>query len=387
MKKKKNTQLIYLIAGEPSGDAIGALLMRALIKLTNNNIEFYGIGGPKMVGSGLSSLFPMQELSVIGLTEIIPKLPNLINRINQTVIDIIKTQPKVIITIDAPDFCFRVAKRLKKSKIPIIHYVAPSVWAWRSSRAKEMVKHYNHILTLLPFEPPYFTEAGLPSTFVGHPVLESEAVSANADRFLKEYNINKNKKIVILLPGSRVGEIRQHLSIFLDTFLKLKKIIPDVYAVLIANETTFPLISKSAENWPFSHTIINDELKKFDALASGDIALAASGTVSLELACVGTPSIITYRINPFSAWLAKQLIKVKYANLVNLILDREAIPEFIQKGCNSDNLSKKLSNLLLSPLVIRQQKADYEIALNSLKSKNSNKPSISAAKIILDFLK
>jgi len=385
--KSYNTPLIYIIAGEPSGDILGAKLIKALKQLTNQNINFAGVGGLEMEKTGLISLFPIDELSVMGITEIVPRLPRLLKRIKQTVDDIFKIRPNILITIDSPDFTLRIARNVKKMAIPLIHYVAPSVWAWRPKRAIKMGKFVDHVLTLLPFEPPYFTNVGLNATFVGHPVIESAAMNVNPKSFRINHGISDTKKVIVLLPGSRIGEVNKHIKIFSETLDLIKSKIKNFHIVCIVNEQTANIVVQSALNWPFPYTITSNPRIKFDAMASGNIALAASGTVALELACVGTPSVITYKINFFSAWIGKLLIKVKYVNLINLILEREAIPEYLQEKCNSKSLSLMLIKLVRSPNLLLQQKKDYLSAIETLKIKNGDIPSISAAKIILRSLK
>ena len=385
--KSYNTPLIYIIAGEPSGDILGAKLIKALKQLTNQNINFAGVGGLEMKKTGLISLFPIDELSVMGITEIVPRLPRLLKRIKQTVDDIFKIRPNILITIDSPDFTLRIARNVKKMAIPLIHYVAPSVWAWRPKRAIKMSKFVDHVLTLLPFEPPYFTNVGLNATFVGHPVIESAAMNVNPKSFRINHGISDTKKVIVLLPGSRIGEVNKHIKIFSETLDLIKSKIKNFHIVCIVNEQTANIVVQSALNWPFPYTITSNPRIKFDAMASGNIALAASGTVALELACVGTPSVITYKINFFSAWIGKLLIKVKYVNLINLILEREAIPEYLQEKCNSKSLSLMLIKLVRSPNLLLQQKKDYLSAIETLKIKNGDIPSISAAKIILRSLK
>ena len=379
---------IYIITGEESGDILGAQLIRALKLKYQKDIHFIGVGGLKMAAEGHTSLFPITELSVMGLAEVIPRIPKILNLINQTVSDIIKQQPNVIITIDAPDFCFRIARRLKGKGIPLIHYVAPSVWAWRPNRAKKVANLFDHLISILPFEPPYFQKYGLQTSFVGHPVVQSLSYPANPISFREQLNIPSQTKIIILLPGSRTGEVKRHLPIFKETIIKLARKIRDIHIICLVTENTKFMVSKSAKTWSFTHSIIHEKHDKLSALASGNVALAASGTVALELACAGTPSIITYKINPVSAWVARKMVKISYANIVNLLLKREAIPEFIQKKCNPHFLCKALFTLLNEPQSQIQQRLDYSEALNFLKLSDIEKktPSDHAAEVITKYI-
>ena len=379
--------LIYLIAGEPSGDVLGARLMAALLEETEGQVEFTGIGGPEMERQGLHSLFPMSDLAVMGVAEVLPRLTLLIRRINETVTDIRKRSPKALVTIDSPDFCFRVAKRLKGREISLIHYVAPSVWAWRPGRAAKVARFLDHLLTLLPFEPPYFEKEGLSSTFVGHPVVEGPAMNADGRAFRQHHDIGVDETVVVALPGSRAGEVARHLPVFEQTFSQLADIHGDIRIVVITTGTVSDMVRAAAGTWHVPTLVIDDLAEKYDAMAAGDVALAASGTVALELAAVGTPSVITYRVNPLTAWLGKRLIKVRFANLINLILDREAVPERIQEKCRADILSKELENLLSSPETADRQRKDCREALQVLSGDGGEGgPARLAARAVLDAM-
>ena len=379
--------LIYLIAGEPSGDILGARLMAALKQETVGKVEFAGVGGPEMETEGLRSLFPMSDLAVMGVAEVLPRLPNLIRRINKTVIDVESRSPNALVTIDSPDFSFRVARRLKGKGISLIHYVAPSVWAWRPGRAKKIAGFLDHLLTLLPFEPPYFEKEGLSSTFVGHPVIEGPAMCADAKAFRQRHGIGDEETVVVALPGSRSGEVSRHLPIFEQTFLQLGQICGDFRVVTITTGNVADAVRAATSGWKLPVLVIDDISEKYDAMAAGDVALAASGTVALELAAVGTPGVITYRVNPLTAWLGKILIRVRYANLVNLILDREAVPERIQESCRADILSAELGNLLNSPEAVARQLDDCQKALKALSGDGEGGPALLAARAVLGVIK
>jgi len=384
---KPKPYTVYIIAGEPSGDLLGGRLMAALTSLasTNTSITYGGIGGDKMLEQGLNSLFPMAELSIMGVAEVVPKLPKLISRIRQTAEDIKRLKPDVVITIDAPDFCFRVVKKVRKLGIPLVHMVAPSVWAWRESRALKTAKLVDHLLTLLPFEPPYFEKYGLDSTFIGHPVLESGADQGLAQRFRETHNVTPNQKLLTVLPGSRAGEILKLLPIFKETIAALAGDSGNLITVMPIAQGRQSLLKPFIENWPTPLICIDNDDDKFDAFAATDVALAASGTVSLELAMAGTPSIIAYRLNAITYWLAKKLIRVKYANLVNILLGEAAIPEFLQNACTAKNLKPSLLELLNDPGKCQQQKLKYKKALSYLGG-DEQRPSHRAAIKILSIL-
>ncbi|MDA0998848.1 MAG: lipid-A-disaccharide synthase, partial [Proteobacteria bacterium] len=206
--------LVYLIAGEPSGDALGAKLMTALRAETGGGVEFAGVGGAMMTAEGLTTLFPMSDLTVMGIAEVLPNILTILSRIRQTAADVAARRADVVVTIDAPDFCFRVAKRLKGKGIPLVHYVAPSVWAWRPGRARKIAALVDHVLCLLPFEPPYFQRVGLTATFVGHSILESGAGSGDGTGFRSRHGIPPSAPLLAVLPGSRGSEITRLLTAF-----------------------------------------------------------------------------------------------------------------------------------------------------------------------------
>ena len=341
----ESAPLFFLIAGEPSGDGLGGHLMAALKGLCGSHVRFSGIGGPRMSEQGLSSLFPMPELSVMGLAEVIPHLPRLSRRLAQTVAEIKARRPAAVITIDSPGFNFRVAKRLKGAGIRLIHYVAPSVWAWRPGRARQVAGFLDHLLALLPFEPPYFEAEGLSCTFVGHPIVESGADKGDGGAFRRRHGIADDDPIICVLPGSRRGETARLLPVFGATLGLLKRTRPRLHAVVPTVGAVAGGVSEAAAGWPVPALVVDSESEKFDGFAASDAALAASGTVALELALARVPAVIAYRVNPLTAWLARRLIRVPYANLVNIVLEREVVPEFIQSDCRPQLLVPAIERL------------------------------------------
>ena len=338
--------LIYLIAGESSGDDLGRSLMHALRAILGDRVAFAGIGGPGMIGQGLDPLFPMTDLSVMGLTEVIGHLPRLVRRLNKATADILRRKPDLLITIDAPDFCFRVARRIAKIEPAIkrVHYVAPSVWAWRPGRAAKIARIYHHLLALLPFEPPYFTRVGLPCTFVGHPAADVEP-QGSAIGFRHRHEIAAGKPIVLLLPGSRMGEIDRLLPLFISVARALDPGRKISFAII-----TLPhleaYVRRVVDASEVDCVIATRDLAKRDGFAAARAALAASGTVALELGLACVPSVICYRVSPLSALLAKRLIKVKFVSLINLILDKEVMPEFLQDNATAEKIVPALAKLL-----------------------------------------
>ena len=352
------TPTIFLVAGEPSGDVIGGRLMAALKRRTGGAVRFAGIGGERMLAEGLESLFPMNELSVMGLVEILPKARHLLRRIRQTADGVLERRPDAVVTIDSPGFSLRLAERLAGHGIKRIHFVAPQVWAWRPGRAAKIARLLDHLLTLMPFEPPYFTRHGLACTFTGHPIVENGADRGDRDRFHAIHGIPDDAPLLCILPGSRVGEVDRLLPVFGETVDRLAAERPQLRAVVIAAPTVADRVRDGVSRWPVPTTIVEGDTAKYDAFAACDAALAASGTVTLELALAGTPMVVAYRANPVTAWISFRLIKIPYVALVNVILGRNAVPECLQANCRPDLLEAALAPLLDDPEAAAAQRRD-----------------------------
>jgi len=381
---------IFIIAGEASGDLLGGRLLKALKQQaedTGINVDFKGVGGSLMQQEGLVSLFPMEELSLMGAAEIIPHLPNLIRRINQTADTAVDENPDVIISIDSPDFCFRVIKKIKKQtkNIPCVHYVAPSVWAWRPKRAKKVAQFLDHILALLPFEPPYFEREGLPCTFIGHSIVETEVTPQNQNELCQKYGLNKEKPVLCLLPGSRGSELKRLLPLFKDTAEQLQKKYKKLQFVMPTLPHLKPKLDAAFVDSPVQPIFITDSNDKQDAYALSTLALAASGTVALELGMAGVPTVIGYKMGALSSYLAKKLIKLNYVSLINIILDKPVMPEYLLENCTVENLTQALDQLLSNDKKLQSQKEDCAKALSILKGKDSLTPSQRAAHVVLNL--
>ena len=377
---------VFLIAGEPSGDALGARLMAALKAKTGGRVRFAGIGGPAMIGQGMQSLFPMQELAVMGLAEVLPRILHLKRRIDETVATVKAARPDVLVTVDAPDFSLRVAKRLKGQGVALVHYVAPSVWAWRPGRARKVAAFLDHLMTLLPFEPPYFAREGLAATFVGHPVLESGADRGDGSGFRKRHGISPSAPVLVLLPGSRRGEIARLIGVFGETFAALRQAKPSLVCILPTVEAVRADVEAAVARWPTKPILVTGEAEKFSAFAAADAALAASGTVALELAMAKAPMVIAYRMNSLTAWLAKRLIRVRFVTLLNLVLDRAVVPELLQDDCVPDKLAAAVLRLLGDPAARAEQVAAATEALAALKPEDAL-PSEKAAEVVLSLVR
>jgi lipid-A-disaccharide synthase len=340
--------LIYIIAGEPSGDLLGGRLMAALKERTGGAVRFAGIGGEAMAGEGLESRVPLDELAIMGVAEVLPRARAILRRVRQTVADIMRQMPDAVVTIDSSGFTWRVAHGLRRrgARVPLIHYVAPMVWAWRAGRAKRMARWYDHLMALLPFEPPYFTAVGLSCSYVGHPVVESGADRGDGGSFRRRHAIAQDGKLVVLLPGSRRGEVGRLLPIFKDAVALLAASDPGLAVVLPTTETVHAQVSAAVADWPVTVTVVRGHAEKYDAFAAGDVALAASGTVALELALARLPSVIAYRINGLTHAILSRVVKISHANLVNLVLKREAVPELLQHDCTPERLAAAATRLL-----------------------------------------
>ncbi len=340
--EKNNLPLFFLVAGEASGDYLGADLMRGLKKKTGGRVRFAGVGGPRMVAEGIELLFPQADLAHMGLFELIRHVPLLLRRLRETKEAVRATRPAALVTIDSPDFSFRIAKALKGAGIPLIHYVAPTVWAWRAGRAKKIARFLDHLLALLPFEPPYFTREGLPCTFVGHPLVESGAGRGDGVRFRQKVGIAPDVPLLCVLPGSRVGEVSRLLPVFRETVRQLRERFPKIEVVLPVVESVAPLIEKETAAWPVRVHIVRGDDAKYDAYAACRAALACSGTVSVELALAALPTVIAYKIGRLTAALYRPFIKARFATLVNIMQDRAVMPEFLQEKCTPENLAAAL---------------------------------------------
>lgn len=377
---------VFIVAGEPSGDAIGAAIMVALTRASEGRVAFSGIGGPAMTARRLTSLFPMTELAVMGLAELIPHIPRLLRRIDQTVAAVLAERPDAVVTIDAPGFCFRVAKRLKGAGIPLVHVVAPSVWAWKPGRAGRIARFLDRLLVLLPFEPPYFTRHGLATDFIGHPAVEVPAGDSAA--FRARHGIAVDAPLLCVLPGSRAGEVGRLLQPFADAVAILARERTGLRVVV----PTVPGVAARVREqvWPVPAVVVEGAEAKRDAFAASTAALAASGTVALELALAGVPAVVAYRVNPLTHQIVKRLVRVAHVNLVNLILDRPVVPELLQGDCRPDRLARAVGRLLDDPAA-RAAQVEAGIAVGNRLGRaemdaGGPTPSERAAKILLDLV-
>lgn len=370
---------IFIIAGEDSGDRLGAAFLKCL-KEKYPACQIYGVGGSLMQEQGLShSLFPMHELSVMGVFEILPKIPHFLKRISQTVDKIKKIKPDILLTIDSPDFSFRVQKKVRifnNGSVKQIHYIAPTVWAWRPGRAKMIAQFLDGIICTFPFEPPYFEKEGLKAVFSGHPVMESKATKADKTIFKEQHGIPVNNETVGLFFGSRKGEIERVSPAIIEAANLYLKDHPDTFFVVPTLEHLEPFLEQILSTLNTKALITTNQNTKWESFAACDKAIAVSGTVGLELSVVGVPHIIAYKVAPLTALIAKKLVTVKYAHLGNLILDKPVVPEFIQEQCTGENLYKALSS------IDEQQKTLFKDIRDQIKAPNKD----GASKTALEFI-
>ncbi|HTZ71051.1 MAG TPA: lipid-A-disaccharide synthase [Acetobacteraceae bacterium] len=359
---------IWLLAGEASGDILGARLMAAL-RVRRPDLAFRGVGGPRMLAAGLGeSLFPLSDLAVMGLAEILPRLGVLRRRLNEAASDIAVTRPDLVVTIDSPGFTLRLLKRIAPLGIPRIQYVAPQVWAWRESRVKSFPGLWDELLCLLPFEEQFFARHGLPVRFVGHPVLQSGADRGNAARFRARHDIAPDAPVLILMPGSRRNEAPRLLPVFGGTVALLAKDFPNLVPVIPAAPVVEALVRQATAGWYVKPLVISETDEKHDAYAAAGAALTKSGTSTLELALARVPMAVTYRVNPITAVIARRMIKVPHVAMVNLLAGRALVPELLQQDCTAEKLRATVRALLLDQAVATAQRDGFTKVMQSLRA-------------------
>ncbi len=368
----------FLIAGEPSGDRLGAALMAGL-RLLVPEVRFVGIGGPVMQAAGLDSLFAMEELSVMGIAEVLPRYFALKRRIAEAAAAVLAAGPAALITIDSPDFCLRVAGIVKAARpdLRTIHYVAPSVWAWRPGRAAKMARVIDHVLALLPFEPPLMQAAGMSCDFVGHPVV-AEAVATAEERAM----IKGEGPLILALPGSRRGEVTRLAPVIGAVLAAVKAVHPQVRVALPTVRGVAGLVRDLSRDWPVTPMIIEDAALKRAAFAEADVAIAASGTVSLELAANACPMVIAYDMHPLTLWLMRRAALIDTVTLVNLVSETRQVPEFIGARCRAGLIAPTVLALLRDASA---QTAPMRVTMERL-GRGGEAPGLRAAKSVLAVL-
>ena len=338
--------LVFLVAGEPSGDALGGRLMAALKRRTGGQVRFAGVGGEAMAAEGMESLFPMTDLSIIGVFEVLPHAKRIFARMAEAAAAVDRLQPAAVVTIDAPAFAHGFVRRIRTRSIPRIHYVAPSVWAWRPWRVRKFQRNFDHLLALLPFEPPHFEQAGLACTFVGHPAIEEMDEAADGPAFRASHGIGPDDSLLCVLPGSRRSEVERLIGIFGQTIAAVSERLAPLHVVVPTVAGVEDLVRDAVGGWPVPVTVVLGRRQRQAAMVASNAALAASGTVALELAAAGVPSVICYRL-PLATYLVlRGMVRVRFANLINIILDEAVVPERLQRECRPDLLCDDLLALL-----------------------------------------
>ena len=382
----------FLIAGEPSGDRLGAALMAGLMDLAPH-ISFDGIGGAGMTAAGLTSRFPMEELSVMGLAEILPRYRHLLRRVEETAQTIVESRPDVLIGIDIPEFALRVAAKVRaRSDIRIVHYVAPSVWAWRPGRAAKMARHVDQVLAILPFEPPYMEAAGMRCDFVGHPVVSDPVASPAEARAFRAAEGLGEGPLILVLPGSRAAEVDRLAPVFGEALKQVLDRHPDARPVVPAAAPVADAVQAAVLDWPGDPLVIDPRhrpetapARKRAGFAAADVALAASGTVSLELAASGTPMVIAYDMNWLSWQVMARLARTDTATLVNLVADSRTIPEFLGPDCRPGPIAGALNGLLEDGAARTAQIEAMRLTMERL-GRGGEAPGLRAARAVLDGL-
>jgi lipid-A-disaccharide synthase len=378
---------IFLIATEESGDRLGASLMKVLRQRLGGAVRFDGVGGRSMMQEGLSSRFPIEELSIIGLAAIAKRLPAILRRIRETADAVTEASSDILVIIDSPDFTHRVARRVRARNpaIPIIDYVSPSVWAWRPGRARAMAAYIDHVLALLPFEPEQYRRLrGPPCSYVGHPLIEQVATLRPGQA--EQRRRDDQPPVLLVLPGSRRSEIRHHLAIFGEALGRLR-------AQDIAFEPVLPTmphleqaVREGVKSWPAAPRVVLGEQEKRAAFRIAHAALAKSGTVTLELALAGVPMVAAYRAGAAEAWILRRAINVSSIILANLVIGENVVPEFLQNDCNPDKLSGALRDVLTDSALRRRQLEAFA-GIDGIMATGDQPPSVRAADIVLAALR
>ena len=378
---------IFFVTGEPSGDALGGSLIAALQQRTGGNLRIAGIGGERMQEHGLASLAPLGDLAIGGVAEVLPRAPVILRRVRQTVAAIRKLRPDAVVTIDSSGFSWRVAQRLRRrgETLPLIHYVAPMVWAWRAGRARRMARWYDHLMTLLPFEPPYFERVGLSCSYVGHPVLESGADRGDGSRFRAAHGLAQDDLLITTLPGSRTAEVMRLLPIFGAALNHLESLIGRFRVVVPTVGTVSATVANAVRGWPGAPIVVQRAQDKHDAFAASSAALAASGSVALELALARLPMVVGYRLNPLTERILERILQVQQVNLVNLLLGRPLVCELLGRDCTPERLAAAIAELTRDEPIRAAHRQGYDEVRRCLEAGGAS-PSLRAADQILKIV-
>jgi lipid-A-disaccharide synthase len=387
-RAEKTPLKLFLIAGEHSGDALGGKLIEALRKQSPRPLELAGVGGELMAEQGCPSLFPLAEIAVMSPLDLLPRLPNIWRRIRQTVNAAIAQDPDVLVILDSPEFTHQVAARVRRLKpdLPIVDYVSPSVWAWRPGRAQKMRRYIDHILAILPFEPEAHRRLGGPAcSYVGHPLTEKLdwIASLDPEALRQRLGIAKDRAVLVVLPGSRSSEAKRLMAPFGDALRRLDAEAGPFDVILPVVASVRDLVEQGLKSWPLTPHLVTGEADKFSAFKLAHAALAASGTVTLELALAGTPMVVAYKADPIASSLRFLLIAHSVV-LPNLILGENIFPELLNKDCNSEALSRALLPLMREGPERDEQLTAIASVVECVRE-SDHAPSVKAARIVLDY--
>ena len=378
---------VMLVCGEPSGDRLGAELMVALKTLAGDAVRIVGVGGPAMAAHGLQSIFPLDDTAVMGLREVVPRIPAILRRVRQATDFAVRTVPDAVVCIDSPDFTHRIAKRLKRiaPQIRTVNYAPPQVWASRSYRARKMARYFDLVLALLPFEAPFFSAHGLRAEFVGNPVIERAGQMRGGEALRKRLNIPPEATVLVLLPGSRMNEVRLLIPPTRDAVARLRAKIPDLVCLLPTVDHVNSYVREHTRDWPAPLHIVRSDVDRYAAFDAARAAIAASGTVTTELALSGTPMVVVYRLGALTYRLVRPWVQVRYIALTNILLDRPAVPELIQNACTGEAIARAVLPLLRNEETRLRQQRDLAEAAAKL-GLGGEPPSQRAARALLDFV-
>lgn len=376
---------MFIVAGEYSGDNLGAVLMAAMKRLTGARVRFAGVGGPAMAREGLDSIFPMSDLAVMGLAEILPRARLLLRRLKMTVGAVRELQPDLVLTVDSPGFSLRLGERIRGLGIPRVHYVAPQLWAWNSRRGRKLTRQVDHLLALFPFEPEFFAQYGVPCRFVGHPIVEYGVDGGDGKVFRERHAIPADATVVAILPGSRESEVRRLLPVFGDVVARLAGKRPDLVAVVCAVDSQAGGIARGTANWPVPVIVVSETAEKYDAFAACAAAVTKSGTITLELALAGVPMVVAHKVSGLTALIARRLLHVSHVSMVNLLLGESLVPELLQEHCRARGIAAEIEKLLDEPAARKAQLSGFQRAVASLGG-TTPPPSERAAQAVLALL-
>jgi len=373
---------IFVLTGEPSGDKLAATVISRL-KLLNPEIQYLSVGGTHLKNLGIKSIYDLKEITYLGFTSVLFNIFKIKSKINKTVEEIIKFNPDILLSVDSPDFTLRVAEKVKSknNNIKTLHYVAPQVWIWRKNRVKKIKKFIDHILLLFEFEKKYFEEENIENTFVGHPLIEHR----KTNKTIIENILPENKKIISLFPGSRKSETNVLLPILLDFIKLMNKKYKNYFFYFHSTEENKSFVLEMVKNLKFDNIdVISDENIKSKILSHSIFAVSKSGTVSLQICNFNIPSIIIYKLSFVNFMIFKMLVNVKFANIINIINNREVIPELLQKDCNAVEIYRSVVYFLKNPDLIKKQVAECSKTLEGIRSKTSSADE--ACSILIKYL-